>query len=100
MKDLTHPGLKLADDALSADDGVGFDLLEANGQVLDFDFEGLLDGFDFDDALLLFVEDLYGVLELGLDALVPFVADAEFLGNFLVVASQGGQFLFDLSPGG
>lgn len=70
---VAYPSLELADGALAADQGVGLDLLEADGQILDLDFQRLLDGLDFDNALLLVVEDLHGVLELGLGALVALV---------------------------
>jgi hypothetical protein len=63
---VAHARLQLADDALAADDGVGLDLLEAYRQVLHLDLERLLDGLDLHHALLLLVQDLDGVLQLGL----------------------------------
>lgn len=64
---VTDAGLELADDALASNDGVGFDFLETDRQVLDFDFERLLDGFDLHYTLLLFVEDLHSVLDFSLE---------------------------------
>lgn len=93
-------GFQLADDTLASDDGVGLNLFEADGQVLDFDFQGLLDGVDLDDAFLFLVEGLHGVLQIGLDALVTLVRHAEFRGDRVVVAGQNGQLLFDLDLGG
>ena len=69
----TYPGFEFADDALASNDGVRFNLFEANWKVLDFDFQGLLDSFDFNDTLLFFVEVLNRVLKLNLDSLVAFI---------------------------
>lgn len=92
----TYPSLEFADDALASHDGVRLDFLQSHGQVLHLDLEGLLDGLDLDDALLLLVEDLHGVLELVLHSLVSLVAHSQLLGHLLVVTSQGSQLLLDL----
>lgn len=57
---------QLADDAFATDNSIGFNFFETNGQVLDFDFERLLDGFDFKNAFLFFVEYFDGVFDFGL----------------------------------
>lgn len=54
--DVVDACLQFADDAFSSYDGVSFDFFETDGQVLDLDFERLLDGFDFDDTFLFFVQ--------------------------------------------
>lgn len=39
------------------------------------------------------------ILILYLDALVTFVGNTKFLGNFFIISNDGGQFLFDLNLG-
>lgn len=60
----TYPGLEFGYHPLGAGQGIGFDVLDANGEVLDFDLEGLLDGLDLDITLLFFVQEFDGPLQL------------------------------------
>lgn len=97
---IAKTGFQLADDAFASDDGVSLNLFQTDGQILDLDFQGLLDSLDLNNAFLFFVEGFHGVLQVGLNALVAFVGYAEFLCDLVVVASQNGEFLFDLDLGG
>lgn len=95
---LSYPGLELADDAFAAYDCIGLDLLQSHGQVLHLNLQRLLDSFNLDNTLLFLVQDLDGVLELGLHSLVSLVADSQLLGDLIVISSQGRQFLLDFGP--
>lgn len=72
---LIYPGFQFADDPLSSDDGVGLDFLQPDGQVLDFDFQALLNSLQLDDALLFLVDQLSRVFEVDLDFLVSLIRD-------------------------
>jgi len=67
---------------------------------LDFDFQGLLDGLQLNDALLLLMHLLDDVLELHRHLLVALVADAQLLGHLLVVGGHHRELLLQLGLDG
>jgi len=93
----SHPGLQFADNALASNDGVSFYFFQSHGQILHLDLQRFLDCLDLDNALLFLMHDLNGVLEFVLHSLVSLITNSQLFGDFLVISSQGGQFLLDFS---
>jgi len=69
-----YPRFQFANDPLAADQRIGFNFFQTDGQVFDFDLQSLFDGFDFDNAFLFLVKNIHSVLKFTLSSLGTIVS--------------------------